>query len=227
MLTSTELSSVLNPVVINEEYTERKFTRTVEMNLRPLYEQRGLYRVRLLPGAPRRSDSRVDLTVAITEGAPYQLGRVEVVGDDLPLDTMLSSAKFRHGKLANWKQIQEGIWEMEKVVKRRGFFEASASADRLYDDGAHVLSLSIRVRKGPLYHFGEVRFTGLSPRLEERARRAWRPKPGDPYDYAYPSEFFQAFSSSVDFRGFRKYDAVPQKGAGDHVVDIAVMFEAR
>ena len=55
----------------------------------------------------------------------------------------------------------------------------------------------------------------------------WRPKPGDPYDYGYPNEFFQAFSRIVDFRNFRKYDGVAQKGTGDHVVDINLVFEAR
>jgi hypothetical protein len=43
--------------------------------------------------------------VAITEGEPYQLGTVELIGDDLPVDAMLSAAKLRTGKLANWKQI--------------------------------------------------------------------------------------------------------------------------
>src|SRR5437763_830676 len=140
---------------------------------------------------------------------------------------MSSAAKFPRGRLANWKQIQEGIWEMEKVVKRTGFFEAAASPDRSYDDGAHVLELRIRVEKGPLYHFGEVRITGLSPDLVDRAKRLWKPKAGEPYDYAYPNDFFQAFSRTVDFRNYRKYDAVAHKGTGDHVMDINLVFEPR
>lgn len=63
--------------------------------------------------------------------------------------------------------------------------------------------------------------------MQERARRIWLPKPGDPYDYAYPNEFFQAFSRVVDFRNFRKHNAVAQKGTGDHVMDINLVFEAR
>jgi outer membrane translocation and assembly module TamA len=116
---------------------------------------------------------------------------------------------------------------MEKVVKRTGFFEATALPDRSYDDAAHVLDLRIRVNKGPLYHFGEVRITGLSPDLEGRARRLWKPKAGDPYDYGYPNDFFQAFSRTVDFRNFRKYHAAAQKGAGDHVMDLNLIFESR
>lgn len=226
-VTSTELSSVLNRLVVNEEFTSRKFTTAVELNLRPVYEQRGLYRARFAPGGPQLTDAGVTLAVAITEGQPYQLGKVELIGENVPVDAMFSAAKLPVGKIANWKQIQEGIWEMEKVVKRTGFFNAVASPDRVFDDAAYVLDLRIRIAKGPLYHFGEVRIRGLSRDLEERARQMWRPKPGDPYDYAYPYEFLQAFSRIVDFRKFRKYDAVPQPGTGDHVMDISLVFEAQ
>jgi len=226
-VTSAELSSVLNRIVSDQDYTARKFAAAVELNLRPLYEQHGLYRVRFTPGDPLWTDAGVSLKVAIVEGEAYRLAQVEVKGEELPVDAMLSTARLPTGKLANWKLIQEGIWEMEKVVKRTGFFDATASVDRTYDDVAHVLSLRVRIAKGALYHFGEVHIAGLSPDLQERARRTWRPKTGDPYDYAYPNDFFQAFSRVVDFRSFRKYDASVRKGAGDHVMDINVVFEAR
>jgi outer membrane protein assembly factor BamA len=226
-VTSAELSSVLQRIVANQEYTERKFAFIVELNLRPLYEEHGLYRARFAPGAPQWTDAGVSLVVGITEGEPYQLGRVELAGENLPVDAMISAAKLPAGKLANWKQIQNGIWEMEKVVKRTGYFAAAASPDRTYDDAARVLDLRVRIAKGPLYHFGELHIAGLTPDQQERALRIWRPKSGDPYDYAYPGEFFQAFSRVVDFRGFRKFDAEPKRGAGDHVMDINLVFEPR
>jgi outer membrane protein assembly factor BamA len=223
---SADLSSVLNRIVANQEYTARRFASAVELNLRPVYEQYGLYRVRFTPGDPLWTDAGVSLNVAIAEGDAYRLAQVALTGENLPEDAMLAAAKFPTGELANWKLIQEGIWAMEKVVKRTGFLDARASADRTYDDTAHMLALRVRIAKGPLYHFGEIRITGLSPDLQERARRIWQPRAGDPYDYAYTSEFFQAFSRMVDFRAFRKYDAKATKGAGDHVMDINLVFEA-
>ena len=224
---SAELSSVLNRIVSNEEYTARRFATAVELNLRTLYEQRGLYRVRFTPGDLRWSESGVSLGVTVAEGEAYQLGQVELVGENLPVDAMLSAAKLPTGKLANWKLIQDGIWAMEKIVKRTGYFEVTAFSDRIYDDAAHMLGLRVRFAKGPLYHFGEIHIVGLSPNMQEQARRTWQPKPGDPYDYAYPNEFLQAFSRIVDLRNFRKYDAAPKKGAGDHVFDVNLVFEAR
>jgi outer membrane protein assembly factor BamA len=224
---STDLTNALNAVVLNSEYTGRKFASLVDLNLRPVYEEHGYYRVQFAPGAPEWKEGGVAVQIAIQEGAPYTLGRVDLDGPDLPADRMMAAAKLPIGALANWKQIQSGIWDMERVVKRTGFFEAVAISDRLYDDPSHVLNLRVRIKKGPIYRFGEIRMTGLTAELEPQARALWKPKSGDPYDYAYASEFLKAFSGSADLRGFRKIDAKTRRGAADHVMDIELVFEPR
>jgi outer membrane protein assembly factor BamA len=226
-IAAAELTSALSRVVTNEGYTERKFAGLVEMNLRPLYEQYGYYRVQFAPGGPQWTDTGVSLNLGIVEGPLYRLGKVELLGDNLPVDAMLSAAKFPSGECANWRQIQQGIWDMERVVKRTGFFEAAASPERSSDDALHLLDLHIRIAKGPLYHFGEVRIVGLSPDLQAKARKAWKPQFGDPFDFGYSNDFFQAFSRMVDLRAFRKYKAEARKAAGDHVMDIDLVFEPR
>jgi hypothetical protein len=224
---STDLANALNGVVLSSEYTGRKFASAVDLNLRPVYEEHGYYRVQFAPGGPEWKDGGVAVQVAIQEGAPYTLGKVDLDGPDLPADRMMSAAKLPIAGPANWKQIQTGIWDMERVVKRTGFFEAVATSDRMYDDPAHVLNIRVQIKKGPLYRFGEIRMTGLTAELEPQARTLWKPKSGDPYDYAYPSEFLKAFSGSANLRGFRKIDAKTRRGAGDHVMDIELVFEPR
>lgn len=223
---TAELNSVMNRVAANEGYTDRRFASLVDLNLRPVYEQRGLYRVRFASGAPQWSDAGVSVGVTITEGAPYQLGKVELVGEDLPAEVTVTAAKLPTGKLANWKLIQECLWDMEKAAKRKGFLEVATSPARLFDDAGQILNLRIRIDKGPLYHLGEVQFRGLSPDLQTRARQLWKPRPGDPFDPVYPSEFIQALSRVVDLGRYRKYDVATKKGSGDYVVDVSVVFEA-
>lgn len=221
------LDSALNKVVAGSGYTERRFAAAIEYNLRPAYEARGFYRARFVPRVLQRSNEEVSLGVDIAEGAPYKLRNVELAGENLPVAQLMALAGFPKGKLANWKQIQEGLWEMEKALKRAGYFTAAATPERSYDDAAHLLDLRIQVRTGPLHHFGRLLVTGLSPLLEGRARKLWEMKPGDPYDYAYPQDFFQTFSRSVDFRTFRRYDALVQKGTGEHVIDVNLVFETQ
>lgn len=223
---SSALASVLNKVVVNSDYTDRKFAMAVELNLRPLYEDHGFYRVRFTPAAPQWSDAGPSLVLDIVEGLSYQLGKVDIEGDSLPVDSMLSAAELPYGKIASWKQIQNGLYAMEKVVKRTGYMDAAATADRDFDDAAHVLNLRIRVRQGPLYRFGQLRITGLSPDLEAHATRIWKLKPGDPYDYAYPNEFARELAAKVNL-GKTKFRTQPQKGAGDHIMDVNLTFTPR
>ena len=241
-IASSALNALLNRTAINQNYTRRSFAAALELNLRPLYEERGFYRVRFAPSAPQWSEpgiagsgiagsgiagSGVTVSVAISEGEAYQLGKVQLLGEDLPSDAMLAAAKFQSGRLANGSEIQKSLWAMERVVRRTGFFTATALPEPSFDDAARILTLRVRIAKGPLYHFGAVGFTGLNPAQEAIARRLWRPKPGDPYDFLYTSEFFQALAREADLHAFRKYDAVVRPAPGDHVMNLTLVFELR
>ncbi|HZU27243.1 MAG TPA: POTRA domain-containing protein [Bryobacteraceae bacterium] len=226
-LTSQQLAAAMDKVNAEQEYTDRRFRRYVDLNLRRAYEEHGMYRVKFLSLTAKKADDRtVDVNVAIEEGPQYTLGKVEVVGEDLPRKEMLQAGAFKIGQPANWTEIQNGIWAMEKPVKRSGYFDAAAVPERIFDDQHHVLDVTVKVRKGPLYRFGELSITGLSPELEAKARGMWRAHPGDPYDFMYPGEFLREFSKVVDFRQFSKYAAAvaPQP---NHVMDVKLEFAPR
>lgn len=224
---SAALSSVLEKVLASTEYTGRGFAAAVELNLRPLYEQHGYYRVQFVPSRPEWTDGGVSVTVAITEGETFRLRKVDVVGDELSVDAMLSAAKFPNGELADWKRIQQGIWDLERVLKRRGFLDTIASPERILDDQNRTLDLRLRINKGPLYRFGELRIAGLSADLEGKARRQWKLKAGDALDVGYPNTFMEGFAQTVDLQRFRKAAAAIETGAGDHVIDVKLTFEPR
>ncbi len=217
---SPELAAALSPVLSNAGYTARTFAATIEQNLRPVYEEHAYYRVRFAPGEPEWREGGVAVPVSIQEGAPYTLGKMEVEGAELPAAAVLPA-----GMPANSKQIQAGILDIEKAVKRTGFFEAAASAERSLDDAAHVVNVRVRIAKGPLYRFGQIRITGLPPDLDVLARGLWKPKTGDPYDYAYPYEFYQTFSQSADLSAFRNFYARTHRNG--HVMDLELVFEPR
>jgi hypothetical protein len=52
--------------------------------------------------------------------------------------------------------IQNGIYQMEKELKRVGYYEALAKPERKLDDSAYSLNLRIAFHTGPVYHFGDV-----------------------------------------------------------------------
>jgi len=130
-LTPAELNDMLQKVVGDQGYLERRFREAVELNLRRAYEQRGMYRVKFSGVTIQKtSASSVSVTTTIEEGAKYTLGDVQLAGDALPAEAMFKAAKFRKGAIANWTEIQTGIWEMEKPLKRTGYFDARARPEQ-------------------------------------------------------------------------------------------------
>jgi outer membrane protein assembly factor BamA len=227
-MTQDQARGVMQKVTADRGYTDRLFRVLLENNLRPAYEERGLYRVQFPKvTAEFVSPSAVAVTTTVEEGPKYSLGDVTLVGEDLPSDQMLAAAKFKKGETANWTEIQKSIWEMGRPLKRTGYFEAAAKPERILHDDAHVLDVKVGFVTGPLYHFGQLHINGLKPELDAKVRKAWEKNPGDPYDYSYPGEFLRSLSKSVDLRQFKRYDVRTEKGPGDHMMDITLVFEPR
>jgi outer membrane protein assembly factor BamA len=227
-LTSEQLSGLIPKDMREQGYADQLFRRTIILNLRRAYEEHGMYRVRFPSITVQREPGwSVSVTTSIDEGAKFTLGEVQVLGDKLPIDAMLKAAKFRKGEIANWSEIQNSIWELEKPVKRMGYLNASAKPERVFHDEQHVLDIKLPFSMGPFYRFGRLQITGLAPELEAQARKLWSLNPGDPFDYEYPRDFFQVFFRSVDSRQFKKVSPSMRKGSGENVMDFVLVFEPR
>jgi outer membrane protein insertion porin family len=226
-LSSQELTALLAKVVAGQGYMERHFREAVELNLRSAYERHGMYRVRFPSITARKiSASSVAVTTAVEEGSQYTLGDVQFVGEHLPTDAMFEAAQFKKGEIANWAEIQRGIWDSERPVKRFGYLMAVANPQRIFDDERHVLNLKIPFTLGPLYRFGKLTVTGLPADWEERLRQQWKLQPGDPFDYDYGSEFMSDFVRSVNDRPFKRFNVRTSNG-GQYVMDFELIFEPR
>ncbi len=93
-MTSVELTKLISGPLEGQGFTPCGFRQALELNIRPAYEDRGMYRVRFLSvTAQRTSPSAVAVTTTIDEGPTFTLGDVQLIGENLPAETMLSTAK--------------------------------------------------------------------------------------------------------------------------------------
>lgn len=145
--------------VTTDGYMERQFRNMVELNLRGLYEQHGMYRVKF-PGVQmeRTGDDAVVVTTRIEEGLRYTLGAVQFSGEGVSSKELVTAGKFRTGSVANWREIELNLRNSERVFTSAGYLDASAVPARAFDDERKVLALNVPVNRGPLYHLGQVRF---------------------------------------------------------------------
>jgi len=225
-LTAEALAAVLANKVTDEGYTDRRFRQVVELNLRPAYEEHGMYRVQFPKiTAQKTSPGNVTVTTTIEEGPQFKLGEVTFVGDNLPVEAMFRAAQFKKGEIANWTEIEKSIREAEKPLKRTGYFKASAQPERIFHDDQLLLDLKIPFAMGPKFLAGKLSIVGLSPEDEATARKMWKLRIGDPYDYEYPAEFLKVFVPSVRTE-FRKINASTENQP-HNFVDFLLIFDPK
>jgi hypothetical protein len=227
-VSAQELIPALRTALGTEGYTPRFFRTCLESSLTRAFEHHGLYKFRFADvRVEKAGPSTVNITTTVEEGPAFTLGDVRMLGDGLPEDAMRKAAEFKSGRIADWTQIQLGIYQSEGPLRRTGYFRARSKFERKFHADTHVLDVDITYDRGPLFHFGNILFTGLAPADEARARKAWRRAPGDPYDFAYPSEFLGEFSRTLDGRVYKSFNEKAKPGAGDHVMDIEMIFIRR
>lgn len=226
-ISESDLQEPLRNIMAQQGYLDRTYKEYIDLNLRPLYERHGMYRVRFSTVAGKIENGSVSVATDIEEGPKFTLGDVQFIGDSLPVSAMTDAADFKAGRLANWAAIQTGIDESEKCLKRTGYYQAKAVPERVFDDNKHVLSLRIAYNKGPLFRVGEVQFVGLSPDQLRMAKSAWAAHTGQPFDYQYPNAFRREFFQNVDYRSFKKYSDKIAIHRSEPVVDITMVFEPK
>lgn len=218
------LESAMAKVTIGQDYSERDFRRTLELNVRPLYEELG----RLTVAFPRVSmagagDGAVVVTAAIDEGPLWRLGTVRLIGDDLPLADMHDAARFAAGSPANWKQFMTSVEEMEQVLRSDGYITVASKPVRVFQDSSHIVDVNVEVRKGAQFRFGELHIEGLDAATRQRLAGLWKLPGGAPMNELYINDFFRSVLPSLRGR-FRTYGSEMHVHKDAKVVDVTLKF---
>jgi len=218
------LEAILARVAEGEEYTEREFRNLLELNLRPRYEELGRLTVAFrrvkMTGA---GEGAVAVTTVIEEGPVWRLGKVVLTGDALPVGPMVEAARFREGSPANWKEFLRSIQNMEGVLRRDGYIRVASNPVRSFREAEQVVDVTVEVKKGQQFLFGELHIEGLDPDAEPRVARLWKLPGGDPMNEFYINEFLG--NAMPVLKGKAKSvrsDMHPR--AGSNVVDVTITF---
>jgi outer membrane protein assembly factor BamA len=142
VFSSAALKSATARLIAGGRLSVREARKVVELNLRPLYQERGYLTVAF----PSMTMDGSVAVFQILEGPQWILGRVSVEGDALPVSKMLKAAAFAEGKPANWRLFQEGVRRMEGVLKHDGYVAFVSKPTLQFRDG-QIVDVRIDVRK--------------------------------------------------------------------------------
>jgi len=197
-LSTAALQRAIAKVAPGQGYTDRSFRHILELNVRPVYEEKGRLTVsfpQIAIADPAAATSTVN--VAINEGPAWILGKVELTGDGLPVNEMKTAGRFPEGKLANWKQIEESIEHMQRVLKRDGYLGVSSKPARSFREKENIVDMKIQVRKGDQFRFAGLRIQGFAPELEQKARKLWTLPEGAPLNEPYIAEYIHTMLDAL------------------------------
>jgi outer membrane protein assembly factor BamA len=220
-LPSDRLEHGLAATAINSDFTERRFRRLLELNLRPLYEEYGMLNVRFttIAGEPAPGGGFV-ATAGIDEGLVYKLAAVAIEGPDLPDEVVHAQDKFARGKVVVWSEILKSITEAARPLKRTGYLALRATTRRQLDDPSSSLNLTIHIEKGRQFFFNGLTIEGMSDAAANRARQNWRLQPGSPMDQEYLATFQKSLFDILELKP--KKVAVGMQPAGTDKVNVSV-----
>lgn len=225
VLDNGALQRALVTVAPGQDYTDRLFRRMLELNLRPLYEEKGRLTVSFPKFAiadPAAASSTVN--VEINEGPAWTLGKVDLAGDSLPVDEMMQAAKFPEGQLANWKQILECVNTAEKALRRHGYLHAASRPVRSLHESGNMVDLTVHVRKGDQFLFAGLQINGFSPGLEREARKLWKLEENTPMDAEYVNEYVRSMLQALRVQ-VKSINSALNVRPGTNLVDVVLSFK--
>ncbi len=202
-------------------YTEQDFRETLELNIRPLYEDLGRYRVAF----PRVSMEAGVVTVTVSEGQVYRLAAMQVAGDRLPvpLEELAKLAPLRPGGPPSWRKVSQAASAMATSLGKFGYLDASCEPDRDLDDANGRINIVFAIRRGPQYTMGALRLNGLDPASEAHARSIWKLAPGAVLNLEYLQEFARVLMRDDKIR-FKRFSMRHEPRQGRNVADVVFTF---
>jgi outer membrane protein insertion porin family/translocation and assembly module TamA len=209
--------SLLDAAAVEYERFDRFVLERDLARIERYYRTRGFYEARVRAGRiMRRSDGRVRVEIAVDEGEPVKVSRVDIEWKDwsLPLakdvTKPVSEAK---DTLKLGERFEEETYERTKdlivrAMADRGFAYANVEGRTYVDLPRHEAQVTYTIELGPHCRFGDISIVGLGELPDAPVRNALGINKGDEYSLAALDE---AEIAIADFGVFGAVDVRPQR----------------
>ncbi len=221
---SAALTTIAERLLKGREYSEREVRRLLEFNIKPLYEERGM-----LTAAFRRVRAvnpqvgTVDVAIDIDEGPVWTLGKVDIVGDGLPLDALRAAARFGERSSADWKKLMAAIAAMEQPLRQDGYIDVHSNPVRSFRKEGFIVDVTVEVTKGRQFVLGTIQLSGLDAADQVQAARLCKLRAGDHLNGPCLDEYTRAVLDVVTRRP-KSVSRELRVRAGTKVVDVILSY---
>lgn len=225
--------SILDAASVEYERFDRFVLERDLARVERYYRARGFYEAHARAGrVTRRSDGRVRVEIAVDEGRPVTIGRVDLEWKDWDLERAKNITKYvteAKNELKLGDRFEEEAYERTKDLIRRamtdrGFAYAKVEGKAYVDLVKPEAQVVYKIELGPRCTFGDVKLVGLGELPEAPIRNAIDIEKGDEFSTA---ALTSAEIALADFGVFGAIDVRPElspEGSPPNP-EVPVMFE--
>ncbi|MBM3786132.1 MAG: hypothetical protein FJW30_17370 [Acidobacteria bacterium] len=169
-----ELQNRVAGVAVGMLYTEEGVREALQNQIRPLYESKGLLRVKFtkISAAPATDVEGLNVSIEVDEGPEFVLDDVRINGAAGAAE-LLKIAKFKTGEVFKIQEVTESLERLRAAMRTQGFMKVETAATRRYEDARRTVDMEVNVTPGPRFKMGRLTLKGLDITTEPEIRKLW------------------------------------------------------
>lgn len=184
-------TSIFSFLSSNNAYRRDIFEQDLN-TIQALYYEKGYLMVEVgTPSVELSPDYRyIDLTIPVTEGPRFRVGRVQVNEYDEDGETieplggrkhLRESVELNPGDWFSRTTIAENLQYITRYYRDRGYAKAQVVPATDLDPDKRIVHLSVQIRRGPKVYIQRINFSGNTKTRDEVLRRELRISEGQLY----------------------------------------------
>lgn len=165
------------------------------------------------------------LTVNIEEGPQYYVGKLDIEGDLLfEKERLMELFTFKTGDLYSTSALQKTVEDIRNEYKDIGYAFAEVTPDTQPDPATRIIDITLRVNRGKLVYFENIRFEGNTSTRDKVIRRELYVTEGD----LYSGPGIRKSKERLLRLGYFDEVAIStDRGSNDEAVDLVIRVKER
>lgn len=227
-------TSIFSLLSSNNTYRREVFDQDLNM-VQALYYDRGYLLVEVAEPLIELTPDRkhIDLTIRITEGPRFRVGRVkvgEINEDGEPVDPLpgrkflRESVELNPGDWFSRSTIAENLQTITRYYRDQGYAKVQVTPQTELNTDERIVHIGVSVRRGPLVYVQRINFGGNTKTRDAVMRRELRIAEGD----LYSQTLVERSKERINALGFfESVDVAEEPGATEDRIVLAFQVAER
>jgi len=166
------------------------------------------------------------IKIAIVEGKQYQVGSVDIIGDEIkiPRATLLANLQIKKKKYYDREAILKDMDSIQQACSDEGYAYADVLPRTAPQDKAQKIDIAYQIKKGQPVYFNRINIVGNTKTRDKVIRRLLTIVEGDLYSKSKLKDSYQAINR---LHYFEDVDFQTEKGADAAYTDVNIRVKEK